>query len=480
MARSEGGEYWVSKVVGSLAAPPPLGRIAVSTGEARISRAAAISAVLEGNWRGNAAAVKVGLAGVDSHAPAAARKLDVVGTVGDIELTGELQLARHGPRPSIAGDVSFRGGAVRGADVRAPPAGARQDRGHWSDLALPLTVLKAFDADLRLTAKLVRGDLLRVELRAGVAIAHGVLRLDGLGLILNGVSMQGQGRLDARREPATLDLTLTAGRVQLPQALLVLSNPPKIAGSLQGVSLGVRATGDTPRALIGSLDGELTARKVSLRTPGGPDRAPTEIRLTRARLVVTPGQPVRLRAGVAAQDQTFALDVTGGPPANLLSEEKPWPTIKLVARGLPPREDVEIRGVIGPLSAFFTGGALQVDLSGRARGAMVRAKGRIARFDRLEGVRIALRASARSGSAFGRLLGFDLPQGWPVDATARLEGGQRRFVVRDLKAASGDSDIEGELRVELGKRIRVTAALASRLLDLPPYLSLSVASASEG
>ena len=69
------------------------------------------------------------------------------------------------------------------------------------------------------------------------------------------------------------------------------------------------------------------------------------------------------------------------------------------------------------------------------------------------------------------LLGVDLPEGQRFEVSARLEGRDQSLDVRELKATSGDSDIEGELRIHLDAKTRVEATLASRSIDLTPYLA---------
>jgi adhesin HecA-like repeat protein len=131
---------------------------------------------------------------------------------------------------------------------------------------------------------------------------------------------------------------------------------------------------------------------------------------------------------------------------------------------------VELRGTIGPLPSLLAGRDLRVDLSARQPGGNVSVKGTLARFDDLQGSELAVEASGDSLSSLGPLFRIDLPWTRPFEAAARLEGSEHQMDIRDLKASSGDSDIEGDLHIQLGNRTRVAATLTSRYLDLTPYL----------
>jgi uncharacterized protein involved in outer membrane biogenesis len=314
----------------------------------------------------------------------------------------------------------------------------------------------------RIQAKDVQGQAL---------LDNGRLRLERFSASLPGLPLTGQATLDAAAKPPAIDLALAAKRVQLPQALWFVSPSPEIEGTLQKVSLRAKAQGDTPVALIRTLGGELTAGTATLRLRGKRPGKGSEIGLTKPTITVTPGKAVRLRTRVAVNQQELTLDLTGGRLADLLTEDRPWPTIKVVARGKLQREDFEVRGDIGPLAALLAGRDLRVDLAAHRSGVKASLKGTLARFDGLRDSKLAVKASGASLSSLRPLLGVDLPEGQRFEVSARLEGRDQSLDVRELKATSGDSDIEGELRIHLDAKTRVEATLASRSIDLTPYLA---------
>ncbi|MEA3278004.1 MAG: AsmA family protein [Pseudomonadota bacterium] len=471
LARDDGG-YRFRNIEGSIDAPALLGPIAVTKGEAGLSVDNGLSASVEGSWRQKPATLKMELAKADPQTHDGPRKLDVTATLGDTVLSGDLGLALDRPRPRITGDLSSAKFDLRDFSASEQPAPGHGPRKAWSESPLPIAALTAFDADLTLAAELVASERLQAKgLRVHASLENGRLQLDRLSASLPGLTLTGQGTLDTRAQPPTLEVAMDADRVQLPQAVPFVSPPPKTESTFQKVSLRAKARGETPEALIGTLDGKLTADAAHLRLPGTRRGESTKIRLTKPTVTFTPGKGVRLRTRVAVKQRELALDLAGGPLADLLSGDPPWPNIGVVARGKLQREKVEVRGDVGPLPSLLAGRDLHVNLAAHHRGVNASLKGTLARFDGLRGSKLAVKASSASLSALGPLLGVDLPDGQPFKATARLEGDDHRLDVRNLKASSGGSDIEGKLRIHLNAKTRIEATLASRSIDLTPYLA---------
>ena len=487
----DGAGYRFRNIAGSLDAPAPLGRIDVARGEASVSRDSTLSAALEGAWRQTPATLKLDLAHADPRDPGAPRGLEVTATLGDTALSGSLRLASGGARPKITGDLRFTkidlAGIAPDQEASKQPApqpghlpegegdegrATRDSQGTaWSERPLPLAVLRTFDADLTLKADLVTAERIQArDVRGQALLDNGRLRLEGFSASLPGLPLTGRATLDAAAQPPAIDLALAAERVQLAQALSFLSPAPKIDGTLQAVALEVKAQGDTPAALIGTLGGKLTARTARLRPSDKRTGKDAEISLTKPTVTVKPGKPVGLHTGVAVKQQQLTLALTGGPLADLLTQERPWPTIKVDASGKLQRKAFEVRGGVGPLAALLAGRDLRIDLAAHHRGLKASVKGTLARLDGLRGSKLAVKASGASLSALGAVLGADLPEGQPFKVSARLQGGDRRLDVRDLEATSGDSDIAGKLRIRLDAKTRVEATLASHSIDLTPYL----------
>lgn len=205
--------------------------------------------------------------------------------------------------------------------------------------------------------QIAAGQVVATDLQGHILLDDGRLRLEDLAVSLTGAALTGEATAALADDPPTIDLSLAAEQVQLPQALSFLSAPPKIEGRLQAVALKAEAQGHTPAALIASLDAEITAAVARLRQPGGPtDQAV----LGGIKLSSAPGAPVRLRADVAIGHQAFSADIVGGPLADLLRGEGAWPSIEFVVAGEFQGDAAQLRGKVGPLSALLGDRSLAV------------------------------------------------------------------------------------------------------------------------
>ncbi|MCP4735485.1 MAG: AsmA family protein, partial [Bosea sp.] len=260
----DGGGYGLRNIAGALDAPAPLGRVAVTAGEASVSADNALSANLEGGWRQIPAKLKLDLTGADRPTPGAPRELEVTATLGDTALSGRLQLAPGEERPKISGDLSFAKFDLTGIapDEEAsrkpglPQGGSQKVTGKtWSEHPLPLAVLRTFDADLTLKADLVTAERIQAkDVRSHVLLDDGRLRLEAFSASLPGLPLTGRATLDTAAKPPAIDLALAVERVQLAPAFSFLSPSPKTGGTLRAVALKAKAQGDTPAALIKTLD----------------------------------------------------------------------------------------------------------------------------------------------------------------------------------------------------------------------------------
>jgi uncharacterized protein involved in outer membrane biogenesis len=470
LTRASAG-YRFSELSGSLDALASLGPVTLTSGEVRIPDDAALTGTLEGTWRQIPTAVRFDLAGTESQTRARSRRLEIEARLGDTSMRGRVRFPTGGSRPKITGDLSFNKidltGITRGAGARrepAPPEGAYVP---WSERPLPLAVLGGFDADLTVKADLVAGERLKIrDARGHALLDKGQLRLEDLMVSLPGLPITGRVTLDTAATPPLVEVSLSTPRAQLPRAISFLPVPRKMAGDMQSVTLRAKAEGNTPMALLKTIGGTLMAGSARFRVGG----KQAEIRLEKPTLVTVPGKKVVLHTGIRIQQQALTLDLIGGHLADLLTQGEPWPVIEIVALGKLDREAVELRGEVGSLTALLAGRDLRTDLTARWQGIEADLQGTLARLDGRGNSHLALRASGESLSSLGRLLGANLRSDQPFDVSARLEGGDRRFRVRDLKARSGESDIVGDLRIRQGAETRVAASLRSHTIDLTPYL----------
>ncbi|WP_170164808.1 AsmA family protein [Thiocapsa rosea] len=407
---------------------------------------------------------------------------------GDARLAGDLSLTLGGPRPSIQGSLN-----IEKLDLRAPGSfngstATSDEAPTWLDRPFPVERLRNLDLDLALRIEGLETNPLTIErLATRVTLDDGRLRLGSLDVVLPGVALAGEAALDARQARPAWTADLKAERILLPEALAFLHSAKPPGGYLERVSLTAKAQGTTARALIASLAGELRSTQAQLRAPAAnKPQAPAAITLTKPRLTLESGTAVRLQTALATGGERFDLDLTGGRLVDLLPQGRGWPKIDVLAKRRSKTKGAEIRGSIGPLDALLAGRDLNLDLSLEQPGLTIGVKGRLARLDALRGSTLDVEAAIQdlsvlgelAGSPFGQGLASGFPDGPPLTASARLQGLDDGWALRDLKAASGDSDLAGNLTIRPGPVPRIEATLSAQRLDLTPYLGMGLPTAS--
>jgi len=469
-------------IEGSLDAAEPLGRITLSEATFRYA-ASALTADLAGRLQQTPFRLELGLSGMDRQASGPpgdwSARLEIAGALDETRLLGDLVLASSGPRPRIKGSLD-----IEQVDLRSPgtfkrsatkPPGA----GTWPDIPLPVDSLSEVDLELALQVRDLDAGRLTVErIATRVTLEDGLLRLDSLRIAWPGMGLAGEVMLDARAGRPVVTAALKANRIALPDAVTFLVSEPRLSGSLDEVSLTAKAQGTSARALLETLDGELRAREARFQAKAAAGPGAGEIRLIQPRLTVGSGAPVRLQAAVNAEGQAFDLGLTGGSLEALLSHDAGWSKLGVLAQRDPTAGGPEIRGSVGPLAAVLAGRDLHLDLSLQQPGLKIGATGRLARLDGLQGSTLAVEAAVEDHSVLGNLLGFPLGDrfdarfagGPPLKVSGRLVGLDQGLELRDLKAISGDSDLDGGMMILRAPKPRIEATLRSRMLDLTPYL----------
>ena len=419
-------------------------------------------------------------------------------TVADHSFDGQLRPASDGTRAMISGKLAL--GEIRPEEIKksafvaaapsnqtaatAKRAGTGAPSEPASDRTSPVAALTRFDADLTISAKVITWQRITAkELAARAQLSNGRLQLERISAALPGLPVTGKASLDVGAKPPTLVAALRAARVDLPQALTMLTDPPKIDGVIDKLDLTLEAAGETPTAMIDSLGGKASAAAARFTPTGNKATGPKEVRLKAPAVTIKPGQTTSLRAGLLIGQQAFDLTLTGGAISDLLPGRSSWKRVELAANGKLNGETIEVKGHLRPLNAILAGQNLQLDLKGSHGGngekLTARVKGMLARLDGLAGSRLSVEASGQSLAVLDPIVQTRLPA-QPFKAEARLEGHQQRLDLLHLKASSADSDIEGQIRIDLGPKPRIDATLASRVLDLTPYLVSAEASAGSG
>lgn len=220
----------------------------------------------------------------------------LAGTVGPISVQGDATVAIDGPRPKITaslttGDVNIDNlmpvsgsalldnpnGLIPAAFVvptvgSVAPTFRRQvalKPGKWPTDAIDLSVLEAFDADLKIKSKAIVSGHYRLENADIVAaVDRGVLRINRLNGGLFGGAFDANGTV-AAAHPIRLTTAVTLKGVNVAQALFAVTGE-KMATGKAGMNIDLAADGNSVAALIAGMKGRgaVALNKLDVKTGG--------------------------------------------------------------------------------------------------------------------------------------------------------------------------------------------------------------------
>jgi len=195
------------------------------------------------------------------------------GKLAGIELLdGSLALALTGPRPKLTADISA--GAMPLAALMAPAAGGGKPtaksgaggtaapRERWSRKPLDLAAFRALDAEVKLSAKTLQADKLRLTNAVlEASLADGLLELKRFTADSYGGALAVTGRADARDTAAGLQVAadVKADKIELKGLLRDLADSDRFSGPLT-LESRLNTRGSSEAALVAGLagDGKLT------------------------------------------------------------------------------------------------------------------------------------------------------------------------------------------------------------------------------
>ena len=128
----------------------------------------------------------------------------------------------------------------------------------------------------------------------------------------------------------------------------------------------------------------------------------------------------------------------------------------------------EVAGTLGSLADLSGVKPWPVDVTAKAGGATVTAKGSIAKPMEAKGVELALSAEGKDLTELGKVAGTSLPAVGAYKVTASLSGPSGNgWSVKDLNLALGKTTVTGQITIDPDKApLKVTAKLATPELDL--------------
>ncbi len=191
------------------------------------------------------------------------------GRVGGSDLNGSLVYAGRKPRPLLSGDLvshllQFSDLApIIGADSNASKAKRGDTDKQPSTKALPTEEFKtdrwkAIDADVKFTGnKIIKDPALPItDLYTHVLMTDGVLSFEPLRFGVAGGTLSSNIHLDGSKEPLQGRFSTSARHLKLKQLLPTVKTMQSALGEVNG-DAALSATGNSPAALAGSMNGEV-------------------------------------------------------------------------------------------------------------------------------------------------------------------------------------------------------------------------------
>lgn len=305
----------------------------------------------------------------------------------------------------------------------------------WAERLAPL---RSVDADVDLAVdRLSYGDTALDDVALQARLDSGRLSLDRLHLAQGGGaqgdgSLTSQGWLEIRPETLAGDIDTRLTRFDLGRALAPLGQAElgSAAGRLRlRIDEGALAFDDT------SLDYRAPAQSLAIHVNA--ESAPLDGETTRG---------VNLQGSGTFRERDFAYDLTVGPLLDLDDPETPYP-------------------VQGTISADET----RLEVNGSIEQPLA-----------LEAIDGHFRLAGPNPARLNRLTGLNLPALPPYDVAGEIALHGDRLRLQSLKGHFGNSDVAGDVRLELGERPQLWATLASQRLDLDDLAPLTGAAPDTG
>jgi uncharacterized protein involved in outer membrane biogenesis len=156
--------------------------------------------------------------------------------------------------------------------------------------------------------------------------------------------------------------------------------------------------------------------------------------------------------------------------------------LKVDMSGFYDQNKFEVAGTLGSLADLSGKKPWPVDVTAKAGGATVTAKGTIAKPMEAKGVDLNLSAEGKDLTDLGKLAGSALPALGAYKLTAHLTGpGAEGWAIKDLSAAVGKTTLTGQVAVDPDKTpLKLVAKLETPELDLAALSAAAPKPASDG
>jgi uncharacterized protein involved in outer membrane biogenesis len=181
-------------------------------------------------------------------------------TAGESVVSGELVFDPRGERPSLSGRLSSPSidlSALAGDDASSEAAPDPDGRVFSAD-PLPLDLLRIVDADVAVEVARIRGGGVEIEdVKLRARLENGRLRVDPLSTRVAGGELSGAIDFDARAGRPELAIEAKGREIGFGRLISDIGGRDLGQGARTDADVDLRASGDSVRALMASLDGRV-------------------------------------------------------------------------------------------------------------------------------------------------------------------------------------------------------------------------------
>jgi hypothetical protein len=178
-------------------------------------------------------------------------------TIGANALSGEARLTLNAARPKLSATLSATMIDLSDLPLAAAPAEARSGDGDrvFDRRPLPISALRMADADITLTAEVVKNASIALrKLSAHIILDDRNLHIEPFAFDLDTGHIAGSADLSTRQTPAVLTIGVEARHLDLGKLLAQFSGTDLFEGS-GDFAVAVHGKGDSPQAIMATLDG---------------------------------------------------------------------------------------------------------------------------------------------------------------------------------------------------------------------------------
>jgi len=388
---------------------------------------------------------------------------EFLGSVNDTQMHVTAGLQYKGNRPYIDADLS-----LPVLDLARLPAAASDKKGNESalDSLLPMAALRGFDADLKVAIARIKGLPVSAQrLRASAHLQRGHLLVSEFDATTASVTSRSTFTLDATRDDARLSATSESRQIDLLALFKALGLESDLLGRLADATVTVNTHGTTLRNWLRNAKVRATVGASVLKLR----QRHKELDIKHASVIAGPDVPVKAELQGNMEQYPLELTARGGLLADLLFAPSAWPDISAELRARVKDQQVSLYASTA-LNALRAGRDVPVRVELRSPNALTTVVGTIADLQKPASSPFVIKTDVKSLATLPLLTEHSPLPDIPLNATGRLTYSKELIALDNLELKAGDTDLAGNIHLDRGKRLKLSADLSGNLLDLGPWI----------